>query len=110
MLHLVPQDPKDPVGLLVLAGLLRDDFPWIYEVVIDAYREIRSGDPKAASIARHRLRRFTKGFRRGPMMEMFEPSSKEAHILMMELPMMLEHFLHRYEDRPAEEETEESIE
>ena len=107
MMHMVGADnPTDPVGLLMLAGFLRDDFPWIYEVIIDVYREIRSGDAEAASMARHRLRRFMRGFRHGPMMEMFEPRTKEAQILMMELPMMLDHFLHRYEGGPEEEEEE----
>jgi hypothetical protein len=32
-------------------------------------------------------------------MEEFAGSSKEAHMMMMELPMMLDHFLHRFEAR-----------
>jgi hypothetical protein len=29
----------------------------------------------------------------------FAGSSKEEHMMMMELPMMLDHFLHRFEGR-----------
>jgi len=99
MAHMVSEEGDDPVALLMVGGLLRDDFPWLYEIIIEAYREVRDGDPKAAQKAIDRLRRVLKVFRRGPFMEEFGGFSKEAHIMAMELPMMLDNFLHRYEGR-----------
>lgn len=109
MAHMVSEEGDDPISLLMFGGLLRDDFPWLYEIVIEAYREVRDGDQKAAQRAIERLRRVTKAFGRGPFME-FAGGSKEEHMMLMELPMMLDHFLHRFESRrlrgSAEEDTE----
>jgi hypothetical protein len=99
MAHMVSEEGDDPISLLMFGGLLREDFPWLYEIIIEAYREVRDGDVRAGQKAIERLRRITKGLGRGPFMEEFAGSSKEAHMIMMELPMMLDHFLHRFEAR-----------
>jgi hypothetical protein len=99
MAQVLSDESDDPIILLLFAGFLRDDFPWFYEIIMDAYREIRRGDFKATAKTMERLRRVTKAISRGPFMETFGISSKEEHIMLMELPMMLEHFLHRYENR-----------
>jgi hypothetical protein len=99
MAHMVSEEGDDPIALLMFGGLLRDDFPWLYEVIIEAYREVRDGDPKAAQKAIERLRRVTKALGRGPFLEEFGGASKEAHMMMMDLPMVLDHFLHRFEAR-----------
>jgi len=90
----------DGIVLLMFGGLVRDDFPWLYEILVEAYREIRAGDAKAGQKAIERLRRVTKVMGRGPFMdEMLGDGSKEAHMMMRELPMILDHFLHRFERR-----------
>ncbi len=99
MAHMMSEDGEDPVALLMFGGLLRDDYPWLYEIIMEAYRDVKDGDPKAAQRAIERLRRVVKYVSRGPFMEEFGGSSKEAHMMMMELPMMLDHLLHRYEGR-----------
>lgn len=99
MAHMVSEEGDDPISLLMFGGLLRDDFPWFYEIIMEAYREVRSGDEKAAQRAIERLRRVTRALGRGPFMEEFAGGSKEAHMLMMDMPMMLDHFLHRFEAR-----------
>lgn len=99
MAHMVSEDGDDPVALLMFGGLLRDDFPWLYELMIEAYRDVKDGDPRTAQKAIERLRRVIKYSARGPLMEEFGFSSKEAHMMMVELPMILDHFLHRYETR-----------
>jgi hypothetical protein len=40
-------DWKDPSGLLVVAGLIRDDFPWLTEILSEGYREVRKGNPRS---------------------------------------------------------------
>jgi hypothetical protein len=99
MAHMVSEEGDDPISLLMFGDLLRDDFPWLYEVLIEAYREVRYGDQKAAQRAIERVRRITRALGRGPFMEEFAGGSKESHMMMMELPMMLDHFLHRFESR-----------
>jgi TIR domain len=99
MAQSVSEEGDDPISLLMFGALLRDDFPWLYEIISEVYREVRDGDLKAAQRAIERLRRVTKSLGRGPFMEELAGSSKDAHMLMMELPMMLDHFLLRFETR-----------
>ncbi|MEO5363467.1 MAG: toll/interleukin-1 receptor domain-containing protein [Magnetococcus sp. DMHC-8] len=96
---MVSDESDDPVILLVLASFLRDDFPWFYEIIIEAYREVRDGDHMAGQRTVERLHRVTRAFGRGPFMKEFSGSSKEAHMMMMELPMILDRFLHRFTAR-----------
>jgi hypothetical protein len=99
MAHMFSEEGDDPASLLMLAGILRDDFPWLAEVMTETYREIRDGDPKTSQRAIERLRRFVKSIgRREIMMELAGPS-KDAHMMAMEIPMMLDHFMHRLEVR-----------
>lgn len=43
LMHRTAEGPRDPVQLLFVASLLRDDAPWIYELALEAYRALRSG-------------------------------------------------------------------
>jgi hypothetical protein len=100
MMHITSEDGDDPISLLMLAGVLRDDFPWLAEMISEAYREIRDGDPKSSQRTIERLRRFLKNIgRRDEFMLDFSGPSKEAHIIAMEMPRMLEHILRRFEVR-----------
>ena len=111
---MVSEEGDESISLLMFAGLFRDDFPWLYEIVMEAYREVRNGDSKAAQKVIERLHKITRAMRRGPFLDEIAGGSKEAHMMMMELPMMLDHFLHRFEARrvgnPAGIEDEESKE
>jgi hypothetical protein len=98
MAHMVSKDGDDPISLLVVAGMLRDDLPWFSEVLTEAYRELRDGDPKSAHRTIERLRRFFKNVMRRDMVEFIGPS-EDAHMLAMEMPRMLDHFMHRFERR-----------
>ena len=88
----------DPIALLMFGSMVREDLPWLYELLVEVYREVRGGDSKATQRAIERLRRMTKMLDRGPFMEEFA-GSKEAHMMLMELPRMLDHLLHRIETR-----------
>ena len=98
MMQMVSEDGKDPIALLMLGSMVRDDLPWLYEVIVEVYREVRSGDTKVARRAIERLRSLSKMLHRGPFIEEFA-SSKESHMMLMELPAMLDQLLHRIEPR-----------
>lgn len=97
IMHMSSEDSDDPFALLMIAGLMRDDMPWLYELVAEVYRDIRAGDPKTIQKSATRLRRVMKMLRRGPFMDMMLDDSKETHMFMMEFPHMLDRFLNRYE-------------
>lgn len=85
----------DPLGLLVVAGALREDFPWMSEILTEAYREISRGNPRSLGRLMERVHRLTRMMMRGPFLEEMGGGSKEQHMLIMELPMFLERYLGR---------------
>jgi hypothetical protein len=97
-LHMVSDEPGDPIGLLMVAGMVRDDFPWLYELILEAYREARAGNSAAARKAIRRLRRARKGMMGGPWMEELGVHPRDMETIM-ELPMMLDHYLGRFEEK-----------
>lgn len=66
--HMAGERPDDPIMILVVASMFRDDLPWLYELGHDVYRAIQARRPDAVS-ALHRFRRATKNLIRGPFME-----------------------------------------
>lgn len=98
MSHMISEEGDDPIALLMFGSMVRDDLPWLYEVIMEVYRDVRGGDIKTAQRAIERLRRMTKMLGRGPFMEEFG-GGKDSHMMMMELPSMLDHLLHRIESR-----------
>jgi len=83
-----------PSVLLLMGGILRDDFPWLAELFTESYREIRDGGPEVAERALNRLRRAVKYLSRGTMVREFMGNSKDAMVMMEELPMILDMSLH----------------
>jgi hypothetical protein len=81
-----------------LTSDVREDFPWLSEVLTETYREIRDGDFKVTQRAIDRLRRLTRDLGRRDFIFELAPS-KELHMMAMEMPRMLDHFLHRFEMR-----------
>lgn len=90
-----------PTALLIMAGYLREDFPWLAELFAESYREIRDGGPDTAELVLHRLQRSIKHMGRGGMMREMMGGSKEAMIIMEELPMLLDMTLHHIVERNA---------
>ncbi|MDD8026199.1 MAG: toll/interleukin-1 receptor domain-containing protein [Acidobacteriota bacterium] len=88
-------DPSDPIAIVMAASLIRDDMPWLYELAMEVYRAVKSGDLEAIKKEVGRLRNFTKFSMQGPFMEEIGFGGKDAHVFILEFPRMLEHFLIR---------------
>jgi len=87
---IVMEEGGGPLQLLMLAGVYREDFPWMAEVLTEAYREIRDGSPDIAERTLLRLHRMMKHMMHSKMF--FELSGGSKHLMRMaeELPMILE--------------------
>jgi len=52
IMHILPdfiaEGPGDPIWLLLLISILRDDVPWLYEIGLEAYRILKIGPSKEA--------------------------------------------------------------
>lgn len=86
-------DPADPVGILMAASFVRDEAPWLYELAMEVYRAIKSGDPESIEHEVTRLRRFSERTMHGPFMEMVGFRDEESFMFFREFPRMLEHML-----------------
>ena len=88
-------EPGDPVGILMAASLVRDELPWLYELAMEVYRAVKSGNAEAIETEMGRLRHFSEFMMHGPLMHEMGFGDKESHMLAMEFPRMLEHMLRR---------------
>lgn len=86
-------EPGDPVAILMAASLVRDDAPWLYELAMEVYRAMKSGEPVLIENEINRLERFSDAFMHGPFLEEFGFGGKETDILLREFPRMLHHVL-----------------
>ncbi|AOU97892.1 hypothetical protein BI364_07870 [Acidihalobacter yilgarnensis] len=89
------EDGGGPLQLLMLAGIYREDLPWLSEVLTEAYREIRDGNAENAEKTVHRLRRLMKHMMHSKMFFEFSGGSKHLMMMVDELPMILDMAIHR---------------
>lgn len=87
--HMMSDNPGDPVFMLIWASLVRDQVPWLHEILLEAYRAVKSGDSEEIQEALGRLNRAVECSRRGPWAEEMGYDPHFTHILLREL----EHFL-----------------
>lgn len=88
-------DGDAPLQLLMLAGMYREDLPWLAEVLTELYREIKGGRLEGAKTTLKGLRRIMKYTMHSKMGFEFTGGSKEIMMLVEELPMMLDMVMHR---------------
>jgi hypothetical protein len=101
ILGMAGEADEPPITLIVMAGYFREDFPWLAELLTESYREIRDRGPKAADRVLSRLHRSIRAISHGPLNREMMGSSKEAFMMMEELPMMLDMTIHRMRERPV---------
>ena len=91
----------DPVPILMMASLIRDDLPWLYELAMEVYRAVKSGSAERIERELKRLRNFSETMMHGPWMEEFGVGfgGRENQIFAIEFPRMLEHTLSRTLER-----------
>jgi len=94
MFH-ITGDPSDPIGILMAASLIRDDAPWLYEIAMEAYKAVKSGDPAEVEREMKRLHRVEELVMHSSFMEESGFGNREAHMFCVEFPRMLEHILSR---------------
>ncbi|MEE4212997.1 MAG: toll/interleukin-1 receptor domain-containing protein [Parvularcula sp.] len=95
---MIEEDDGSPTMLLIIAGMYREDFPWLAEILVEAYREIKGANASEIEQIANRLFRTVKQMTHHPMIREYGMSSKETMIIAEELPMMLEMALRRLAD------------
>ncbi len=83
----VPEPESMRVSLLVMASMMREAMPWLYELTLDLYRKIDSGDARTGE-ALEVLRRVAEYSFHSPLRELFG-GRKEFFFIMEELESTL---------------------
>lgn len=96
MSDMIGRGPDDPIGLLMLASFFREDFPPLYEVAMEAYRASCTEDWPVVYDALHRLRRIADFMAHGRMREFYDIGGKEMHMMLRELPRMIDYMHHMF--------------
>jgi hypothetical protein len=90
MMMMSNEEGSSSLHLLMIAGIFREDFPWVSEVLIEAYREIRDGRPENAEKTLTKLRRMMKHLMHSKMFFELSGGSKELMMFANDLPMILD--------------------
>ena len=88
----------DPTGLLLLIGMFRDDLPWLYEVGLEFYRAIKSGNHPQMKKAHRSMMIALDMTRHGPLGEGMH--DKETYIMIREMPEILNRYFERAINKP----------
>lgn len=104
MSNMSRESGDSPTALLLMAGYLREEFPWLAELFAESYREMRDGGSDTAELVFHRLQRSIKHMRNSGMMG----GSKEAVMTLEEISMLLDmtllHMIERNSVMPPDKE------
>lgn len=90
MMHLLFESSDTDMSLIVLAGFVREKMPWLAEVLIQAHQDLKTASPEEARDIGERLMRFIHQATRGPMAERMMGRSKSNHMLLMEMPHLVD--------------------
>lgn len=91
IMHMMMDSRDGEMMLLLLAGFVRSQMPWLAEVLVESHRELKCAGPEEAREIGHRLMRIVKQTTRGPFGERFVHRNNYSHMMVMELP----HFIDR---------------
>ena len=96
LMHMISREvarPGDPIKILMMAGIFREDFPWLYEMASEAYREIKTGDAAQAKLSLDRFANAVHMLRRGPILEMNTRNPRAVHVAIRQMEDFLQEFI-----------------
>ncbi len=104
--HMYSKGSNDPIGILIIASLLRDDFPWLYEMGMEAYRSTKRFT--VVNSQGNSLKAFRDAVEmtvHGPLMHEIGFGNKENYSMMQEFPHMINEYLEAFLRRSAKRRT-----
>jgi hypothetical protein len=91
MAHMISKRSGDPICILIIASLFRDDFPWLYEIGLDAYRAAKGRNIENAHDALRSFRNAAEATMGGPFIDDMG-FGKESQMMLRDLPMIIDHY------------------
>lgn len=101
MAHMISGHSEDPIGLLIVISLLREDFPWLYEVGLEAYHAVKTGKTQDAQTALSLFGETVEFTLRGPFRNELAVTSKESHLMLRELSDLIDRYTHLILSKPS---------
>ena len=98
LMHMGRVGRGDPLRLLMIASVFREDMPWLYELAMEVYRATKAGMSEDAERARRYFRRAMEDCMHGPFAEEMGLDPEMHHMLIQEI----EHLMHS-EPQPEED-------
>ena len=89
MMHMGPHS-SPAIGLLVVASMFKDTLPWVYEVGLDAYRELKNGYTPKAQQSVDEFKKMIEFMMHGPWGREISGRSKEMMFMMEEIEPTLD--------------------
>lgn len=99
LIHMGREIP-DGIHLLIISSQFRDDFPWLYDLAVDAYRKLSSNDAGALEALAILEELFNMTVRH-PIFREMAYRGKERHFEMEEMGMFLHEAIHNMRERAA---------
>jgi hypothetical protein len=99
MMHVAARELPDGLQLVVIASQFRDDFPWLYELAVDAYRRLSAKEPNAVETLSALEHLFHITLRHPLFRELGFRSSKERYFEMDEMMSFMHETIGRLRDR-----------
>lgn len=94
MSHTLSRRTGEPIGILLIASSLREDFPWLYELGVDAYRAVKA-KPSRVPEALRTFREAIEYVTHSDFFEMLEPLDPESASWFSELPDFIDYYFNR---------------
>ena len=97
IMHMLPRSPEDPIGILLVTSLFRDEAPWLYELGREAYDSINSRIKPRRERALSALYRALDFTLRSPIGDELVEDSEETRMMLRDLMFFLEQHIKRGE-------------
>jgi len=101
VMHMAAREMPDGLQLVVFASQFRDDFPWLYELAVDAYRRLSAKDP-AATEALSALEHLFHITLRHPLFRELGLRNKDRYFEMEEMMSSMHDTVSRLRDRNSQ--------
>jgi hypothetical protein len=88
----ISRRPDDPVLILIVASFFKEEMPWLYELALEAYKALQSGNTQNAKQSYSRFKEAINALRRSPMLEYIVGDSKLSHMMFMDAAELLPPF------------------
>ena len=81
-LHRNTRGPSDPMRILMVSSILREDFPWMYELGLELYRALKAKRTREVRVAAERFLEALHSLRRSPYSEDGGIDGRMLHLIM----------------------------